>query len=161
MRPSSVVPFSPRGIGAVGTQLGTVTNMDLGTDADKPAAGQAGRVWFSVDLGVIYFDSGTAWIPVAVDSMAGLIDTQVGLEAGLAIDAAAVVQKAVVLATPYPTSLDRVFLTLREPTEQDARFGGVWTTAETQAGFTINVAVATASGTAGATVNVGWQAVGH
>ena len=98
---------------------------------------------------------------MALNSTAALIDTQAGLVAGVAIDAATTVQKAIVLPTPYPTSIDRVFLTLREPTEQDAVFGGVWTTAETKDGFTVNVKVTTASATAGATVNVGWQTVGH
>jgi len=153
--------FTVKGLGGVPSLLGTVQNMDLGLDADKPAAGMPGRLWFSVDIGVVYFDDGTAWTPVAVSATAELVDTQAGVVTGLAITAAGVVTANVVLPTPYPTSLDRVFLTLRQPTAQNASFGGLWTTNESKSGFTLNLSVVTASTTAGATVNVGWETVGH
>ena len=41
-----------------------------GLDADKPAAGTAGRFWLSTDTLSLYYDNGTAWILVGI--LAGL-----------------------------------------------------------------------------------------
>ncbi len=82
-----------------------------------------------------------------------------GTVTGVSVAATGVVTSAVTLTAAFPTALDNVMLTLRNPSAQTGVFGGLWTTLEGTAGFTINLDVTTAitSGTA----NIGWIAFGH
>ncbi len=50
----------------------------VGTDAGKPAAGTAGKLYFANDTGILYRDSGAAWVAVSPLQGAGLAPTADG-----------------------------------------------------------------------------------
>ena len=50
----------------------------VGTDAGKPAAATAGRLYFANDTGIVYRDSGSAWVAVHPLQGAGLAPTTAG-----------------------------------------------------------------------------------
>lgn len=87
----------------------------------------------------------------------GLIKS--GVVVGLSGAAVAVVTSAVAFGAAFPNALDNVEFTIRTPSAQGIGFGGVWSTAESAAGFTVNVDVTAL--VAASTFDVGWVAYGH
>jgi len=59
-------PLAPADIGAV-ANAGATPSVMAGTDASKPAAGVAGRVYIATDTKKIYRDNGTAWVQLPTD----------------------------------------------------------------------------------------------
>ena len=49
---------------------------DAGTLASRPAAGQAGRLWYATNTGVLSWDTGTAWVDV---NPSGVVDGAAGV----------------------------------------------------------------------------------
>ena len=41
-------------------------NLRAGLDADKPAAGKAGRAYWAIDTGRFYQDDGTNWVKIKI-----------------------------------------------------------------------------------------------
>lgn len=55
-------PDVPYWFGRLGTRLeATVVSFEQGFLSARPRAGQAGRVYFAADTGVLFFDDGTSW----------------------------------------------------------------------------------------------------
>lgn len=84
---------------------------------------------------------------------------KVGAINGLSGAATGVVTANVAFTNDFPTATDNVQLTILTPSAQAIVFGGLWVTAVTNSGFTINANVTTAD--AGSTFDVGWLALGH
>ncbi len=95
----------------------------------------------------------------ASDGVAAGELVKTGSVTGLSGAAAGVVTSAVVFTNSYPTATDNVLLTLLDPSSQGIVFGGVWVTAVSDTGFTLNVNVTTA--VTGSTFSVAWLALGH
>ena len=63
---SATLNSSSVGLGNVSNSLqvinaGGAVSYGLGTNASKPAAGTAGRQYYSTDLGITYYDNGSVW----------------------------------------------------------------------------------------------------
>ena len=101
----------------------------------------------------------TAVLPQISQGLAASELIKSGNITGLSGAAAGVVSAAVAFTTAFPTALDNIALTIRTPSVQTLVFGGLWTTAESAAGFTANADVTTA--VAASTFAVGWLAFGH
>jgi len=87
----------------------------------------------------------------------GLIKS--GNVVGLSGAAVAIVTSPVAFGAAFPNALDNLEFTIRTPSAQGIGFGGVWSTAEGVAGFTINVNITAA--VAASTFDIGWVAYGH
>jgi hypothetical protein len=54
---------------------GGITAFLSGTDANKPTAGTAGRIYFATDTQIVYFDTGSAWQKTGIANWKDIIGT--------------------------------------------------------------------------------------
>ena len=88
-------------------------------------------------------------------------DPEAGQVTGISTGSLGLRTATVTYPRAYPSGVTPIVqLTLQSPTDSNSRFGGIWASAVTNTGFTINIAITT-SGVAGSTVSCTWIATSY
>lgn len=81
--------------------------------------------------------------------------------ATIPIDSTGVKTVNIVFSVAYKNTPSDIFVQLKDATANDAVLGGYWISGESNAGFTLNVHVVTASATAGAKMSARYRAISN